>query len=183
MIIISSCDNNNEEILSRVVNLEVAKDTFQYQVDSLENELKYIHGTIDSLLVTKQIESKTESKVESRPKLELAMFIGKSMKYISDFWATKISTEYFNESEKSFSVMVESVGMPDFIALFGSNGLCNEHTAKIGYSDISVMQARLMKAGYKHDKSCNCWKLSGVNHVWKIEGPYGTYYQFTCSKK
>ncbi len=170
-----------DELSIKTDSFELVIENQAKLIDSLSTQLDVFVNELDSLLATKQIESK--------PKLAIPMFIGKSMKYIKDFWATKISNEYFGEGvysdtkESYFRIMVESVGQPDFVAIFGSDGLCTEHTTKIGHSDITIMQARLMKAGYKHSTSCKCWKLSGANHLWTITDSPGTGFELTCRRK
>ena len=178
---IISCKNQDKEVISRIEKIETEMKS---QIDSLKFQLKQKQTQIDSLSNSVKKTKTTENFSE----LEIPFFIGKSKKFIRDFWSTKISIEYFDEGiyddtkEEYFSIMVGSVGMPEFAASF-KNGICNEHSTKIYRKDISIMQARLMQAGYKYDESCKCWKLPLVNHIWTINGPYGYDYNIKCTKK
>jgi len=166
-VILVSC-NNNEKLIS-----------LQKQIDSLKIEIKNI----------KQITSSSLKQTESNPKSEITVFIGKPMKYIKDFWATKITTEYFHEGvytashQKYFCIMTGDAGKPSFNASFSNDGLCVDHMTKIQFSDISVMKARLKNSGYVYDKTNDCWNLQGANYSWTITGPFGEDYEFTCTKK
>jgi TonB family protein len=119
---------------------------------------------------------------------QVNVFIGKTKAQIKDFWATKISSIYFNDTEEDvFIIMVGNVGTPAFQAIFNEKGKCTSHQTAISFKDISVMLARLKKAGYKHDETTDIWidptkKISAkINH-------YGLkdYYSFdfeTISKE
>lgn len=99
-------------------------------------------------------------------------FIGKDKEYIRNFWADKVSSDYFSEGrwngdgDEFFNIMVADAGTPDFSASF-KNGLCYEHTYKLPRRDISIVEARLKNAGYEKFK--NRWTKKGLNDGWTIK--------------
>ena len=79
---------------------------------------------------------------------QVKVFIGQSKSQIKDFWSTKISSVYFQDSEEeAFVIMVDNVGVPEFQSIFNERGKCIRHQTKISFNDISVIIARLKKVG------------------------------------
>jgi len=174
-IILASCNNQDKQILSRIDKME---KELKSEIDSLKNELQTKQNQIDSLL------NLTKSKQSN---LNIPLFIGKSKDFVKEFWSSRVSVEYFKEGiyddtrNEFFSIMTKSIGMPLFAATF-KNGKCIEHTTKINYSDISIMQTRLKNGGYKYDGNKK-WTYDSANHYWFIDNPYGSEYFLKCKLK
>jgi len=89
---------------------------------------------------------------------QLNVFIGKTKVQIKDFWSTKISSIYFDESiEELFIIMEGNAGVPSFQAIFNEKGKCRSHQTSISFVDISIIQARLKKMGYHYDEETSKW--------------------------
>jgi|ADGO01.1.fsa_nt_gi hypothetical protein len=85
-------------------------------------------------------------------------FIGQTKKQVREFWELHISINYFHEGtydngEAYFDIMAGNIGAPTFSATFDKEtGKCYKHDQEISFDDISVMQARLKKAGFTYQK-------------------------------
>jgi len=120
---------------------------------------------------------------------QVNVFIGQSKPQIKDFWATKISSVYFQDSEQeAFIIMVDNAGVPEFQALFNEKGKCVSHQTKISFKDISIIIARLKKASYKYDKNSDTWIdasrkiLCKINH-YGIKDYYSWDFQTVKNEK
>jgi hypothetical protein len=124
-----------------------------------------------------------------QPGIGFVNFIGKNKEYIRNFWADKISSDFFSEGrwngdgDEFFIIMVADAGTPDFSATF-KNGLCYEHTYKLPRRDVSIVEARLKNAGYVYNESENSWNKKGLNDYWTIK-PDVEYdeYLIECKRK
>lgn len=173
--IIVSCNNQDKQVNSRLDKIE---SEMKSQIDSLKNQLQEKQSQIDSL---------SKSEKENSSSLDIPFFIGKTKQEIRDFWSTRVSVEYFHEGiwddtkQEYFTIMRGDFGVADFAATF-KKGLCIEHSTKIFWKDISIIQAKLKKAGYNYENSCKCWTLPNGNHTWTIS-PNGTEYSLKCLQK
>jgi hypothetical protein len=189
-MIFYSC--NNEEQINTLKELQRLKESkFTQKLDSIEEINSKLNIKIDSLensIKEERIKKKPKKSNQTSSNLEIPFFIGKTMKQVKDFWSTRISIQFFSEGTydnseiQYFDIMVSNIGTPLFNAHF-ENGKCYEHSTEIGFSDISVMQAKLMKGGYTYSNSCECWTITNSNHYWKIKDITGDNFLLYCVVK
>ncbi len=163
--LMTGCNLNNNS-----KNNEQKKiDSLATVINKLKKEKKLDSLKKDSLRKDSIHKDTIKKKSANASTLTIPFFINWTSQQISNYWSTRVSSDYFFEEKNIFGIQVENPGSILFMATFDNNGLCKEHYTLIGMDDFSVMKARLMKAGYIYYKDCDCWKLSGANHFWTIE--------------
>jgi hypothetical protein len=79
---------------------------------------------------------------------QVKIFIGQTKAQVIDYWSTRVSSLYFNEYGESVFIIMKGKSDPEFEAEFDEKGKCFSHYSKITFSEISIMSARLKKAGF-----------------------------------
>jgi TonB family protein len=117
---------------------------------------------------------------------QVNIFIGQSRTKIIDYWSTKISNEYFKtwDEDGAFTIMYDDSFTPNFIAYFDKNNICISHTTLIKENNISIVNAKIKKAGFIYDEKLKIWKnekrklliiyepintLNGINIMFTLE--------------
>lgn len=164
-----SCGNIND----RIEAIEADKQT---QIDSLKKQVLENQQQIKNILLL----------IKNISALDIPFFIDMTRDEVREFWSTKVSIVYFHEgkyddtNQDFFNINFGRSGIPNFSATF-TNGKCNFHTSRINFEDISIMQAKLKKAGYNLYKDESVWKLPGGDHQWSIRQS-GNFYFIDCKK-
>ncbi len=175
-------DDKISKLERQIASVNSQIDSLRRGVDSLKAQL---HTNKDS---NKKFVSNLITALET-PTLTIPVFINQRMDQIKKYWETRVSVQYFDEGtftgsdKKFFSIMYGDIGTPEFSASFDSRGLCESHSTKLDYSDISVMQAKLRNAGFTYASGCNCWTKSGQNMSWSIVESFGQHYTLECTRK